>query len=136
MYKLVENPKKKPKKSVYTFEEVLYLLECKGKNKHRDYLESTCGVYLLLDKVTGSKYVGSASKGFLARWETHIKELGGATHLKKHLALFGFDDMLFCVEQVVKDNSLVLGVEVLIKDKYKSINYNKYEDNPINLNNN
>lgn len=42
-------------------------------------LSSAAGIYLIVDRVTGNQYVGSAygEKGFFGRWKTYVKTQHG-----------------------------------------------------------
>ena len=59
-------------------------------NKKDDYktwhtvLSAVAGIYLILDKSTGNKYVGSAygTEGILGRWKTYVSTNGSGGNLQ------------------------------------------------------
>jgi group I intron endonuclease len=67
------------------------------------------GIYLIISKVNGKRYVGSASR-FCIRWGIHLNELRcnkhHSPHLQNHYNKYGEDDLVFSILEVVERGEL------------------------------
>ena len=73
---------------ILNFDELLTIINYPDANRewHRR-LSAVAGVYLIVDKVTGNQYVGSAygNEGILGRWKSYTKNGHGGNKLLKSL---------------------------------------------------
>jgi group I intron endonuclease len=76
--------------------------------RHRDSSLAKCGVYAIINKINGKRYIGSTSVSFAYRWERHIGELRTGTNaciilqnaVNKHgLASFEFKILKTCTPE-------------------------------------
>jgi group I intron endonuclease len=70
-------------------------------------MENKYGVYQIVCKTTGNRYVGSTTKSFKHRWSGHKSLLRAGTHHSIHFQnawnKYGEDDFLFLILDIVDD---------------------------------
>jgi group I intron endonuclease len=76
-----------------------------------DQKKST-GIYVIQQKSSGKKYIGSTKNSFAARWRSHLCELRNNKHHSIHLQRswnkYGEDDFEFIIVRHVQDDKEVL----------------------------
>lgn len=81
------------------------------------YLDTTnqkksTGIYVIQQKSSGKKYIGSTKNSFAARWRSHLHELKHNKHHSIHLQRswnkYGEDDFEFIIVRHVLDSKEVL----------------------------
>jgi hypothetical protein len=94
----------------------------------RNKLSSISGIYLILDKITGKQYIGSAygEKGVWGRWESYVKTGSGGNNLLVELLANNENykyNFQFTLLQTLPSNlrsDEVIGYEKLYKEKLGS----------------
>lgn len=94
----------------------------------RNALKSVNGIYIILDKLTGDQYIGSASggEGIWSRWETYVKKKGFENKLLIKRMQEGENyhlNLQFSILQTLPSSMItseVIAVENLYKDKLGS----------------
>ena len=91
------------------------------------------GIYCIVNKVNGKRYVGSTAASFKQRFMQHIHKLRAGKHANKHLQAsfvkYGEDAFEFEILEIVNSNDGIRNLEKTYIAKFDCVNTG-YNENP------
>jgi len=109
------------------------VLACRAKSSNTSPAAlSLFGVYVVLNKTNGKRYVGKTTKGVATRWQAHLRDIRKKTHfynaIRKHGAenftvseWFGLDEQQIIQEQL-KPGSVLNPMEIALIARLRTSN--------------